>query len=122
MGVSLERSGDVRLPRAASAALVLDHDAADEDLAAPHAMRLAPLESPGEAELLDRAFSAERLGLLQQPRGLGEEQVRLFAARQDGHRDTFFGLDPGGISAVFSLLARAPAWPSEVGRDIGRIP
>ena len=73
----------------AAAAADGDDLAVDEELAAPHAERLATLEGPGEAQLAHRAAGADRLRPRRLGRVLGEEQgcvggARVGAARRLG--------------------------------------
>src|SRR5438874_11852337 len=76
---------DVLLARTATGPLTRYDRATLEDLAAPHAPRLAPLDGAGQALHPERALRAEGLGQFQLGRGLGEPQVRVEgAARQVG--------------------------------------
>src|SRR5690242_16551810 len=63
--------------RPAPRALTGDDDPLVEDLAAPDAPRLPPIDGRGQAALTDRAGRAQRLGLFQLDRALGEPQVGI---------------------------------------------
>jgi len=84
-GVELTwRSGsDLVLAGSATWALAGDHHSLKEQLTAPDAPGLTPLECAGEAECLDRALLAQSLGVLHVAGRLGEEQLRVVhSARQ----------------------------------------
>ena len=70
-------AGDVLLARTATGPLARNHRATLEDLAAPDAPRLGPLDRAGQALDAQRAVPAERLGQLQLGRRVGEPQVRV---------------------------------------------
>src|SRR5437763_4657597 len=71
--------GQAVLARTATRPLARHHDPLQDQLASPDAPRLAPLEGTGKALGLQRATGAERLGLLDLCRGLGEEQLGVDA-------------------------------------------
>ena len=68
--------GDL-LARAATRPLARDHRATLEDLAAPHAPGLVPLQRAGQARQADRALEAVALGELEVCRGLRESELRV---------------------------------------------
>src|SRR2546423_9970258 len=69
--------GDLRLAGPATRTLAGHDDTLDDELATPHAPRLAPLESAREALGTDGAGGAQRLGELDISRRLGEEELRV---------------------------------------------
>src|ERR1700729_2068704 len=79
------------LPRPAARALAGHDLAPQEELAAPDAPGLIPLDRTGQAGQPARAGPAERLRVLHVIRGLGEEQLRVrgtgqpLAGRRRGH-------------------------------------
>src|SRR5688500_15003 len=70
-------AGDVLLARATAGPLARDDRATLEDLAAPDAPGLRPLDRTGQALDAQRAVPALRLGQLQLGRRLGEPKVRV---------------------------------------------
>jgi len=79
------RSGgfDGVLTRTAARTLAGDHYSLKEELTAPDAPGLSPLERAGQAQGLDRAIRAQSLRVLHVRGGLGEEELRVVhSARQ----------------------------------------
>jgi len=71
------------LARAPTRTLSGDDYSLQEQLSAPDAPGLSPLQRTGEAEIADGAVQAQRLGELDVGRRLGEPQVRVVdSARQ----------------------------------------
>src|SRR3954447_15019986 len=75
--------GDVVLAGTSAGTLAGDDDSCDEELSAPHAPRLAPLERTRQTLHADGTSAAQGLGELHVARRLGEEELRvLTTARQ----------------------------------------
>src|SRR3954449_11854206 len=70
-------TGDVDLARTAAGPLARNDRATLEDLAAPDAPRLTPLDRAGQALDAQRAVPAERLRQFQLGRGVREPKVRV---------------------------------------------
>jgi len=70
-------SGRDLLARATARALAWNHHTLDEQLGAPHAPRLAPLDGSGQARGAHWAISTHGLGSLDVLGRLGEEQLRV---------------------------------------------
>src|SRR5947209_5613238 len=79
-GPSCRDLSAVVLARTATRTLACDDDAALEDLAAPDAPRLPTLQRAGEARKAGGAPVAERLGLFEFGRCLGEPEVCVLHA------------------------------------------
>src|SRR5262245_9860798 len=96
-----DETGPGHLRRATPAALVRHHDAFKDQFAAPDAVRLAPLERPGEAQRANRARRADRPGPGELHRVLGEEQV--------GQRGPWVGAASAGVDlGVHGVTRRDP--------------
>src|SRR4051794_17330224 len=77
LGRELGVARHVDLAGTTAGPLTRDHGTTLEDLAAPDAPGLVPLDRAGEALDAQRAVPAERLGQLQLSRGVREPQVRV---------------------------------------------
>src|SRR4051794_5325459 len=108
---SVSRGHD--FPGTAARPLPRDDGAAFEDLAAPDAPRLTPVQRAREAGVPDRAVTAQDFGLLELRRALGEPQlrVRLPARQRPADRP---GRRGGGSSGG------GPPGPGELGPAVGR--
>src|SRR4029450_10452202 len=77
LDLQLGVTGNVDLAGTATGPLARNHGTALEDLAAPDAPGLVPLDRAGQALDAQRAVPAERLGQFQLGRGVREPQVRV---------------------------------------------
>ena len=96
-----------------------DH-ALDEQLATPDTPRLATLLGAGEAGLTDRAGPAERLGVLDVGRGLGEEDLRVVGPAGDGYAEVLDLVVERGERAARWVLRRRCGRGDRLGTRYGR--
>ena len=108
--------GDLVLAGPAAAPLVLDHDAADQDLARPTRRTAHGARAHPRGRAPARARSAHSTWACSSSRG-DSAKNRSGSARHGRWTSATPLGSPSGSRRV-----GAPIWPSEVGRGIGRIP